>query len=65
MLWENREKEAFLEAQLSKKKDRAELLVYCGMDVLRRNTVQRLIRKIVVRDESHLEIFWNEDAAVI
>ena len=65
LLWENKEKEAFLEEQLSKKKDRAELLVYCEMDILRRNTVQRLIRKIMVRDDSHLEIFWNEDAAII
>ncbi|MCI9071224.1 MAG: recombinase family protein [Lachnospiraceae bacterium] len=48
-----------VEAELSKKQDFAELLAYCGAAELTRETVQKFIRSIAVKDEQHIEIDWR------
>lgn len=49
-----------LEAELSKKQDFAELMAYCGAAELTRETVQKFIRSIVVKDEQYMKIHWTE-----
>ena len=49
-----------LEAELSKKQDFAELMAYCKASELTRETVQKYIQSIEVKDEQHIEIHWTE-----
>ena len=60
MLFRSEKDMSSLEAELSKKQDFAELMAYCGAAELTRETVQKFIRSIVVKDEQYMKIHWTE-----
>lgn len=49
-----------MEEKLERKQNDSELLTYLGLSELTEPAVRKLIKNIVVHDERHMEICWNE-----
>ncbi len=60
LLWEREKNQEYVEKQLTKKLDRAELMAYYGLDRLTEDLAERFLEKIVVSGEETLEIYWKE-----